>query len=138
MVRPAQLDAVWEPNHFAYNRYLAGLLRRARCLNRLLRTDVTHLIEECNATWLSAWEIVGAVCGDEAVVPHTGSNWHGMRQYIARKPHFTGRKLYVLCDNTYGYVFDVYLYTGCRGRIHRTGTCAGNVDAKGIMRLWAL
>ena len=38
----------------------------------------------------------------------------------------------MLCDNTY--VFDVYLYTGRRGHIRRTGTCAGNLDAKGIMR----
>ena len=66
------------------------------------------------------------------------ANWYGLRQYIARKPHSTGIKLYVLCDNTYGYVFDVYLYTGRRGRIRRTGTCAGNLDAKGIMRWWAL
>ena len=94
---------------------------------------MTGLIEECNATWLSVWEIGGGgggVCGNEAVVPHTGSNWHELRQYIARKPHSTGIKVYVLCDNTYGYVFDVYLYTGRRGRIRRTGTCAGNLDAK--------
>ena len=66
------------------------------------------------------------------------TNWHRLRQYIARKPHSTGIKLYVLCDNTYGYVFDVYLYTGRRGRIRRTSTCARNLDAKGIMRCWAL
>ena len=103
MVRPVQLDAVWKPNHLAYNRYLAGLLRRA-CyyrLNHLLRTAVTDLIEECHATWLTAWEIGGAVCGDEAVVPHTGSNWHEVWQYIACKPHSTSIKMYVLCDNTY-------------------------------------
>ena len=47
-------------------------------------------------------------------------------------------KLYVLLDNTYGYVFDVYLYTGRRGRIRRTGTCARNLGAKSIMRWWAL
>ena len=53
-------------------------------------------------------------------------------QYIARKPHYTGIELYVLCDNTHGYVVDVYLYTGRHGRIHRTGTCAGNPRVKGI------
>ena len=108
-------------------------------LNRLLRTDVPDLIEECDATWLLAWEIGGGgVCGDEAVVPRTGSNWHEVRQYIAHKAHSTNITLYLLCDNTYGYVFDVYLYKGRRGRIRQTGPCAGNLDAKCIMRWWAL
>ena len=35
-----------------------------------------------------------------------------------------------------GYVFDVYLYTGRRGELRR-GSCPGNYDAKGIMRIWA-
>ena len=70
-------------------------------------------------------------------IPHMGSNWHGLRQHIARKPHSTGIKPYVLCDNTHDYVIDVYLYTGRRGHICRTGTCAGDFDAKAIMRLWS-
>ena len=107
-------------------------------VNRLLRTDVTDLVEECNATWLSAWEIWGLVCGDEAVIPHTRSNWHGLRQYIARKPHSTGIKLHGLCHNTYRHVFDAYLYTCRLGRNCRTWTCAGYLDAKGIMRGWVL
>ena len=40
----------------------------------------------------------GAVCGDEAIVPHTSGRCMGLRQYIARKPHATGIKLYVLAD----------------------------------------
>ena len=110
---PLELDAVWEPNHLAHNRYVAGFLRRARYyrLNRLSYTDMTDLIEECNATWLPAWQIRGAVCGDEPVVPDTGSNWHGLWQYISRKPHSTGIKLYALWQNTYGYVFDVCICT---------------------------
>ena len=36
-----------------------------------------------------------------------------------------------------GYVFDVYLYTGRRGKVRRFGSCCGKYDAKGIMRLWA-
>ena len=69
---------------------------------------MTDLIKECNATRLSVWEIRRAVYGDEAVGPQW-SNSHGPRQYIARKPHSTAIKMYVLCDNTYGYVSDVYL-----------------------------
>ena len=57
------------------------------------------------------------ILGDAVVVPHTGSNWHGLREYIARKPHSTGIKLYVLCDHTHGYVLDVYLYTGRHGTL---------------------
>ena len=70
--------------------------------------------------------------------PAKGSNLHRLRQYIARKPDSTGIKLYVLCDNKYGYVVNVYLYTGRRRHIRRTGTCARNLDPKGIMRWWGL
>ena len=61
MLRPVRLDAVWEPNHFGQNRYLAGLLRCGRYshLDRPLRTDVTDLIEGCKATCLYAREIGG-------------------------------------------------------------------------------
>ena len=60
-----------------------------------------------------------------------------LRQYIACKPHSTGIKLYAVADNAGGYVFDVYLYTGRRGKVRRFGSCCGNYDAKGIRRLWA-
>ena len=85
--------------------------------------------------WSAAWDIGGAVCGDEAIVPHTGGRCTGLRQYIARKPHATGIKLYVLADNTGGYVVDLYLYTGRQGKVRRFGSCAGNFDAKRIVGL---
>ena len=139
MVCPMQVDGIWDKRHFAYNKYMASLPPREIycCLQRLLRTDVTDLIEECNATWSAAWEIGGAVFGDEAVVPHSGGRRLGLRQYIARKPHSTGIKLCVLADNGGGYVFDVYLYTGRRGKVRRFGSCCGKYEAKGIMCLWA-
>ena len=80
----------------------------------------------------------GAICGDEALVPQTRGRSIGLRQYIARKPHSTSIKLYVLCDNTHGYILDVYVYTGCRGRLRRYGSCSGNLDAKGIVRFWVM
>ena len=52
--------------------------------------------------WSAAWDIGGAVCGDKAIVPHTGGRCMGLRQYIARKPHATGKNLNVLADNTGG------------------------------------
>ena len=139
MGRPMHVDGIWDKRHLAYNQYMASLLPREIYyrLQRLLRTDVTDLIEECNATWSAAWEIGGAVCGDEAVVPHSGGRCLGLRQYMARKPHCTGIKLYVLADNGGRYVFDVYLYTGRSGKVRCFGSCCGKYDAKGIMRLWA-
>ena len=98
---------------------------------------MTDSIEECNATWSVAWEIGGAVCGDNTVVPHNGGRCLGLRQYIARKPHSTGIKLYVLAENGGGYVFDIYLYTGRRGKVRRFGSWCGKYDSKGIIRLWA-
>ena len=139
MVRPMQADGVWETNHLAYDRYMASLLPRGRhYLQKALRTDITDLLEECNVALAAAWEIGGAGCGDEALVPHTGGRSIGLCQYIARKPHSIGIKLYVLCDNTHGCVLDVYLCTGRRGRLRRYGSCSGNLDAKGIVRFWAM
>ena len=101
MVRPMQVDGIWDKRHLAYNKYMASLLTREIYyhLQRLLRTDRTDLIEECNGTWSGAWKTGGAVGGDKAVVPHNGGRCLGLRQYIARKPHSTGIKLYVLADN---------------------------------------
>ena len=52
-------------------------------------------------------------------------------------PHPTGIKLYCLADAAWGYVVDMYLYTGVRARLRCYGTAAGNFDAKNIMKLWA-
>ena len=49
----------------------------------------------------------------------------------------TGIMLYCLADATWGYVVDMYLYTGVQGRLRRYGTAAGNFDSKDIMKLWA-
>ena len=124
MVRPVQVDGIWDKKHLAYNKYMASLLPRSMYyrLQKFLRTDVTDLLEECNSVWSAAMDIGGAVCGDEAIVPHTGGRCMGLQQYIARKPHATDIKLYVLADNTGGYVVDVYLYTGRRGLGRVQGT----------------
>ena len=135
MVRPVQVDGIWDKNHLAYNKYMASLLPRSMYyrLQRLLRTDVTDLLEECNSVWSAAWHIGGAVCGDEAIVPHTGGRCMGPWQYIARKPHATGIKLYILGDNTRGGT----LWTSTSRRVRRFRSCAGNFDAKRIVGLWS-
>ena len=79
-----QVDGIWDKSHLAYNKYMASLLPREIYyrLQRLLwtynRYYVTDLIEECNAAWSVAQEIGGAVCEDEAVVPHTDGQCLGL------------------------------------------------------------
>ena len=94
MIRPMQEDGIWDKCHLAYNKYIASLVPREIYyrLQRLLRTDVTHLIEECNARWSAAWEIGGAICGDQVVISHSGGRCPGLRQYIPCKPHSTSIK----------------------------------------------
>ena len=78
-----------------------------------------------------------------------GGRYVGMRRFHpTRGPIGTGcgntlreshtppaKKMYVLCYNTYDYVFDEYLYTGRRSRICQMSTCTGNLDAKGTVPL---
>ena len=75
-----QVYRVCEMTNLADNRYMASLLPRATyyTLQKALRTDVTEQSDECNAAWAAAWEIMGALCGDEALLPHTrggGGAW---------------------------------------------------------------
>ena len=62
----------------------------------------------------------GGACGDESVVPHKGMLAGPLKMFIARKSHPTGIKLYCLADATWGYVVDMHLYTGVRGRYAAT------------------
>ena len=68
---------------------------------------------------------------------HKGIRTGPLRMFIARKPHSSGIKLYCLADATSGYVVDMYLHTGRRGRLRRFGNCASNFNAQEIMTMWA-
>ena len=70
MVRPVQVDGIWDKKHLAYNKYMASLLPRSMYyrLQKLLRTDVIDLLEECNSVWTAALDIGVAVCGDVRIV----------------------------------------------------------------------
>ena len=91
MVRPLQVDGVWERDGLLYNPFIAQLLscKEYYVLRRNIRPDVVELLEECNGQWAGAKWLGGAVCGDELVVPHKGLRGL-LRMFIARKPHLTG------------------------------------------------
>ena len=77
------------------------------------------------------------MCGDEAVAPHKGKRVGLLRQFIPRKPHSTGLKLYVLDDGSGPYVYHVYLYTGKRRPLHRARGVAARATADEMVKKWA-
>ena len=131
MVRPMQVDGVWDRDELVYNAYIAWLLSRGQYydLHKHCRPDVVDLIQAVSAYWASAWTMGGAATGDETVVPHTGLRAGPLKMYIVRKLHNTGTKLYCLADARTGYIVDVYLYTGRRGVLRRHRCGAGNLNA---------
>ena len=100
MVRPMQVDGVWDRDGLVYNAYLARLLSRGQYydLHKHCRPDVVDLIEAVSAHWAAAWTMGGAAMGDETLVPHTGLRAGSLKMYIVQKPHNTGIKLYCLAD----------------------------------------
>ena len=74
MVRPMQVDGVWDRNGLLYNSHNANMPTRRQyyLMQRFLRTDVVSLLEDCNGQWAGASCRGGGACGDESVVPHKG------------------------------------------------------------------
>ena len=68
MIQPRRIDDVWVPKALSYDARLSQLLTRREYyrLNRVLRPDVTLLIERCNEVWGSLWELgaVASLCGN--------------------------------------------------------------------------
>ena len=105
-------------------------------LQRLADPDADALIELCTMHWQGGWELGDVVCGDETVVPHKGL--FVIRQFIPRKPHSTGVKLYALCDAQSHYIWHVYLYRGAAPRVgpESRSRFAGHYNAFEIVQLW--
>ena len=69
MIQPRRMDDVRVPKGLSYNARLSRLLTRREYyrLNRVLRHDVTPLIERCNEVWGSLWRPGAVASGDETV-----------------------------------------------------------------------
>ena len=89
MVRPMQVDGIWERDGLLYKPFMAQLLscKEYHVLLRNIRRDVVEVLEECNGQWAGSWRLGGAACGDESQVPHKGIRAGQVRMFVARKPH---------------------------------------------------
>ena len=139
MLQPRRIDDVWDKESMHYNVYMVELFpsrRQFYVLQRLADPEEDALIELCTMHWQGGWELGDVVCGDETVVPHKGL--FVIRQFIPRKPHSTGVKLYALCDAQSHYIWHVYLYRGAAPRVgpESRSRFAGHYNAFEIVQLW--
>ena len=69
MVRPMQVEGVWNRKGLLYNPYVANMLTRRQyyLMQRLLHTYVVSLLEDCDGQWAGAWCMGDGACGDELV-----------------------------------------------------------------------
>ena len=139
MIRPVRVDDVWAPAELGYNEYLAKLLTRAEYyeLVSCSKGCIPSMVEGCNRQWRRGWKLGKAATGDETIVPHKGKRAGYLRQFVPRKPHNTGLKLYCLADSVHSYTVDVYLFTGKRGVLSRRTTAAGALPPARVMYRWA-
>ena len=139
VVRPLRVDDIWNSAHLCYSPYLANLLTRTKYYDMVKSTkgDIADLLEGCSTQWQEGWTLGQAACGDETIVPFKGKRAGNLRQFVPRKPHSTGLKLYCLADSVNSYTVDVYLYTGRRGALRRASWAAGNLSPSGVVYRWA-
>ena len=139
MLELRRIDDVWDKQSMHYNAYMAERFpsrRQFYVLHRLANPDADALIELCTMHWQGGWELGDVVCGDETVVPHKALLV--IRQFIPRKPHSTGVKLYALCDAQSHYIWHVYFYRGAAPRVgpESGSRFAGHYNAFEIVHFW--
>ena len=140
MLRCRRIDDLYDNTAIGYNAYMAHLLPRNVYyeMNGAMNVDVTKLIVDVNAAWGQVWKFGDAATGDEAIVPTTSKKAKPFRQYIPRKPHSTGLKLYVLSDGGAAFVYHVYFFRGTEGRLHNESAtqAVGAFAPPQIVQLW--
>lgn len=140
MVRPRRIDDLYNPNELCYNAFLASLLTRKDyyTIHKNVNCDIADLIRQCNRVWGRSWKWGRVACGDETIVPTKSLKAGKFRQFVARKPHNTGLKLYVLSDGRCAYAANVYLYVGRRGVLRRRlADVSGKATAREIVQHWS-
>ena len=91
----------------------------------------------CNRQWHCAWRSGACYAGDETIVPHKGKRCGRLRQFVPRKPHSTGLKLYVLADSCRSYVIDMFLYCSKPGVVRRANPrVTGQLTPSEVVGRW--
>lgn len=137
MQRCRRVDDIWDDQAFQYHPNLSRLLKRPRYYKLLkhANVDVCILVKWCSAVWSDCWIPGEAMAGDEMLVPFKGHSAGPIRQYIPRKPHNTGIKLYALVDSMNIFCIDLYLYTSTAVIEHPTSH-SGALGPRGIVQHW--
>ena len=87
--------------------------------------------------WSSSWKPGTAVMGDATIVPHKGKRAGKLRQFVPRKPHSTGLKLYCMSDAVRPCIMDMYLFEGRRGVVRNaTNDCVGKNTPTQMVQHW--
>ena len=139
MARLRRVDDVWRPNGVVAVPRLRALMPRSEwyTLNRVLNVDVAGLLQACNRQWSSSWKTGTAVTGDETIVPHKGKRAGKLRQFVPRKTHSTGLKLYCMSDAVRPFIMDMYLFEGRRGVVRNaTNDCVGKNTPTQMVQNW--
>ena len=106
MLQPRRIDDLWDRDSMYYNPYMEYPFPDPGAFYKLQRfadPGVDGLIEMCTQQWHNGWVLGDIICRDESIVPHKGLFL--FRQFIPRKPHTTGVKLYLVCDAQDRYVW---------------------------------
>ena len=136
MVRPVRIDDLWDTSSLNFNKYLANVLSRQDYyhLVKYSKGNIGGILERCSLKWAQGWVLGKAAAGDETIIPFKGKT--GLRQFVPRKPHNTGLKLYCLADCVHAYTVDVYLYTGKRGIVRPATPAVGRFNPAAIVQRW--
>ena len=91
----------------------------------------------CNRQWHHAWRSGARYAGDETIVPHKGKTCGRLRQFVPRKPHSTGLKLYILAESCRSYVIDMFLYCSKLGVVRRANPrVTGQLTPSEVVGRW--